>query len=122
MFNPDSIIPTFITSAMPWWFRVVFLLTLLSAAMSTMSSQYHTLGTAIGRDVVEQIIGPSPPGANRTHPYCADRDYHRHHHGGVIWLQRTRGLRHRPGDRDLLRLVCVDIPSGVCRRTVLPSE
>lgn len=66
MFNPDSIIPVFVTSAMPWWFRVIFMLTLLSAAMSTMSSQYHTLGTAMGRDVVEQIIGPGRPGANRT--------------------------------------------------------
>ncbi len=57
MFNPDSIIPTFVTSAMPRWFKVIFLLTLLSAAMSTMSSQYHTLGTAMGRDVFDQLAG-----------------------------------------------------------------
>ena len=53
--NPDQIIPTYITSAMPKWFGLVFLLTLLAAAMSTMSSQYHTLGTAFGRDVVERL-------------------------------------------------------------------
>ena len=66
MFNSDSIIPIFVTSAMPPWFKVIFLLTLLSAAMSTMSSQYHTLGTAMGRDVFEQLLGPAKPGSNRT--------------------------------------------------------
>jgi SSS family solute:Na+ symporter len=33
---------------------LLFLLTLLAAAMSTLSSQFHALGTAIGRDVWEQ--------------------------------------------------------------------
>lgn len=66
MLNADSIIPTFVTSAMPRWFKIIFLLTLLSAAMSTMSSQYHTLGSAIGRDVIEPIMGSPPPGSNRT--------------------------------------------------------
>jgi SSS family solute:Na+ symporter len=56
-FNSDAIIPTFITSAMPRWFGILFLLTLLAAAMSTLSSQFHTLGTGIGRDVYEQISG-----------------------------------------------------------------
>jgi SSS family solute:Na+ symporter len=42
---------------MPKWFGLVFLLTSLSAAMSTLSSQFHTLGTSIGRDVYEQITG-----------------------------------------------------------------
>ncbi|HOW17822.1 MAG TPA: sodium:solute symporter family protein [Phycisphaerae bacterium] len=54
--NPDQIIPTYITSALPKWFGVVFLLTLLAAAMSTISSQFHTVGTAIGRDVIEQLL------------------------------------------------------------------
>ncbi len=54
-FNPDSIIPIYITSALPRWFGLVFLLTLLSAAMSTLSSQFHTVGTSIGRDVFEQL-------------------------------------------------------------------
>ncbi|MFA5784661.1 MAG: sodium:solute symporter family protein [Phycisphaerae bacterium] len=57
MFNTDSIIPTYITSALPKWFGLLFLLTLLSAAMSTLSSQFHALGTSIGRDVFEQITG-----------------------------------------------------------------
>jgi len=51
----DRIIPRYVESALPRWFSVIFLLTLLSAAMSTMSSQFHTMGTAIGRDVFEQV-------------------------------------------------------------------
>ncbi|MFP3937807.1 MAG: sodium:solute symporter [Phycisphaerae bacterium] len=56
-FNSDSIIPAFITSAMPKWFSTLFMLTLLAAAMSTLSSQFHTVGTSIGRDVFEQATG-----------------------------------------------------------------
>jgi len=55
--SSDQIIPTYITSAMPKWFGLLFLLTLLAAAMSTLSSQFHTLGTSIGRDVYEQVTG-----------------------------------------------------------------
>ena len=53
--NTDTLIPAFVRGAMPRWFGVVFMLTLLSAAMSTMSSQFHTMGTALGRDVFEQF-------------------------------------------------------------------
>ena len=53
--NTDTIIPTYVGSALPRWFSIVFLLTLLSAAMSTLSSQFHTIGTAIGRDVFEEV-------------------------------------------------------------------
>jgi SSS family solute:Na+ symporter len=54
--NVDTIIPKYVSGAMPQWFGVVFLLTLLAAAMSTLSSQFHTIGTAIGRDVFEQAV------------------------------------------------------------------
>ena len=54
--NVDTIIPKFVSGAMPRWFSVIFLLTLLAAAMSTLSSQFHTIGTAIGRDVFEQAV------------------------------------------------------------------
>ncbi|MDD2654184.1 MAG: sodium:solute symporter family protein [Candidatus Omnitrophica bacterium] len=54
--NVDKIIPTYINSALPVWFVYVFMMTLLSAAMSTSSSQFHSLGTAIGRDFFERII------------------------------------------------------------------
>jgi solute:Na+ symporter, SSS family len=62
----DKIIPTFITIAMPKWFALIFLLTLLSAAMSTLSSQFHTLGTAAGRDVFERLTGGPREGTSRT--------------------------------------------------------
>ncbi|MCX8036544.1 MAG: sodium:solute symporter family protein, partial [Candidatus Sumerlaeia bacterium] len=54
--DSDLIIPTFITSALPSWFVALFALTLLSAAMSTQSSQFHTIGTALGRDIYEQTV------------------------------------------------------------------
>lgn len=54
--NVDGVIPLYINLATPPWFAVLFLLSLLSAAMSTMSSQFHTMGTAIGRDVYEQGV------------------------------------------------------------------
>ncbi|MEW6010199.1 MAG: sodium:solute symporter [Methanobacterium sp.] len=54
--NADKIIPLFITTAMPLWFAYIFMVTLLSAAMSTLSSQFHVQGTAIGRDVYETIF------------------------------------------------------------------
>ncbi len=55
--NVDKIIPLYVGSALPKWFAVVFLLTLLAAAMSTLSSQFHAIGTSIGRDVYEEITG-----------------------------------------------------------------
>jgi SSS family solute:Na+ symporter len=62
----SRIIPNYIGSAMPKWFGLVFLLTLLAAAMSTLSSQFHALGTAIGRDVVEQMTGRHEASVNIT--------------------------------------------------------
>jgi SSS family solute:Na+ symporter len=50
----DNIIPEFIRNYIPEWFGAVFLVTLLAAAMSTLSSQFHAMGTAIGRDVYEK--------------------------------------------------------------------
>lgn len=43
-----------------------FLLTLLAAAMSTLSSQFHTVGTAVGRDVFEQVFPRRDQAAERT--------------------------------------------------------
>ena len=53
--NLDLIIPEYINRSMPRWFVYIFMLALLSAGMSTLSSQFHTMGSAIGRDVVEKI-------------------------------------------------------------------
>ncbi|MFC1614591.1 sodium:solute symporter [Gemmatimonadota bacterium] len=53
--NPDTIIPLYISQAMPGWFGIIFMLTLLAAAMSTVSSQFHTMGAAMSRDIYEQV-------------------------------------------------------------------
>ncbi len=50
--NSDLIIPTYINLAMPPWFVYIFMLTLLAAAMSTISSQFHTMGSAFSRDII----------------------------------------------------------------------
>ncbi|MCQ8893580.1 MAG: sodium:solute symporter family protein [Methanolinea sp.] len=49
--NVDSIIPLFINLATPDWFTVLFMITLLAAAMSTLSSLFHAMGTALICDV-----------------------------------------------------------------------
>lgn len=48
--NVDKIIPTYINQAMPSWFVYIFMLALISAGMSTLSSQFHVMGTSIGYD------------------------------------------------------------------------
>ncbi|WP_024786748.1 sodium:solute symporter [Lebetimonas sp. JH369] len=50
-----KVIPHFINTAMPHWFGFIFLFALISAAMSTLSSQFHTMGTAVGRDIFETL-------------------------------------------------------------------
>ncbi len=57
--NVDKIIPTFINSAMPKWFTYIFMLTLLSAAMSTISTQFHVQGSSIAYDVYGTLKGDS---------------------------------------------------------------
>ncbi|HOI54222.1 MAG TPA: sodium:solute symporter family protein [Phycisphaerae bacterium] len=68
MLNSDSIIPIYVSRAMPKWFGLLFLLTLLAAAMSTLSSQFHTLGTSLGRDVWQQLLPGGGDQAARTVP------------------------------------------------------
>ena len=55
--SPDNVIPLFIKETMPAWYTAVFMVTLLAAAMSTMSSQFHTMGSAIGHDIMEKGMG-----------------------------------------------------------------
>ena len=54
--NADNIIPLYINSAMPDLFVVIFMLVLLAAAMSTLSSIFHTLGTTAGFDLWGHIV------------------------------------------------------------------
>jgi solute:Na+ symporter, SSS family len=49
--NTDNIIPLYINDAMPPVIVVLFMLTLLAAAMSTLSSIFHTMGSAAGHDI-----------------------------------------------------------------------
>lgn len=53
--NADKIIPAFIAAALPSWFAYLFMITLLSAAMSTLSALFHVQGTSLGRDVYETV-------------------------------------------------------------------
>lgn len=54
--NIDKIIPTYVSMGMPVWFGYLFLVTLLAAAMSTLSGQFHAIGTSVGRDLYQQAI------------------------------------------------------------------
>jgi solute:Na+ symporter, SSS family len=54
-FNVDKLIPTYTQAAMPEWFGYLFMLTLVAAAMSTLSAQFHVIGTAIGRDLYQEV-------------------------------------------------------------------
>ncbi len=51
--NVDRIIPLFINKAMPQWFSYLFMLTLMAAAMSTLSGQFHVIGSSLGYDLVK---------------------------------------------------------------------
>ena len=53
--NVDLIIPTLISRIMPTWFLYLFMLTMLSAAISTVSSLVHVQGTAFGRDIFKSV-------------------------------------------------------------------
>lgn len=52
----DLIIPGIIRDFVPEWFGAVFLICMLGAAMSTLSSQFHVMGTAAGRDLYERSM------------------------------------------------------------------
>jgi SSS family solute:Na+ symporter len=52
----DKIIPAFIKQFVPGWFGIVFFLALIAAAMSTLSSQFHAMGTAVGRDLYQKAF------------------------------------------------------------------
>ncbi len=46
-----TIIPMFLNEFMPEWFASIFLVVIVAAGMSTISSQFHAMGTAVGRDL-----------------------------------------------------------------------
>lgn len=51
----DKIIPFFIGKVMPAWFVTVFMLCILSASMSTLSAQFHTMAAAAGNDIIGTV-------------------------------------------------------------------
>ncbi|MBN1345735.1 MAG: sodium:solute symporter family protein [Phycisphaerae bacterium] len=111
--NPDQIIPTYLTLAMPKWFGLLFLLTLLAAAMSTLSSQFHALGTSIGRDVYEQLL---------TRPKRADSTRTMH----VVRIAIVVGIilavlisYHSRGGYIIARATAIFF--GLCASTFLPA-
>jgi SSS family solute:Na+ symporter len=55
--NIDKIIPTYVAKVMPPWFGTLFVLMLLAACISTLSSQYHVGGTSLGRDFYGKAVG-----------------------------------------------------------------
>ncbi len=65
--NTDLIIPAYLNQAMPELFVAIFMLSLLSAAMSTAAAQFHTMGTAIGYDVYQHGIMKGKSGASTVH-------------------------------------------------------
>ncbi len=50
----DNIIPMFLNTFTSPWFVTLFLVMMMAAGMSTISSQFHTMGTAVGRDIFTQ--------------------------------------------------------------------
>lgn len=62
----DKIIPYFINHAMPPWFSALFMLCILSASMSTMSSQFHTMGAAAGADIYAPLTGNNQKNTTRV--------------------------------------------------------
>ena len=57
----DKIIPYFINKAMPDWFGAVFMLCILSATISTLSAQFHTMGAAFGEDTFPKLARKKNP-------------------------------------------------------------
>ena len=52
--NVEEIVPRFVRHALPRWFTLLFLLALLSAALSTLRAQFLTAGISFGRDFYER--------------------------------------------------------------------
>lgn len=52
----DKIIPYFIGRVMPTWFVTIFMLCILSASMSTLSAQFHTMAAAAGSDIYGSCV------------------------------------------------------------------
>lgn len=50
--NVDRIIPALVKQILPSWFQYIFLITVLAAAISTLTSLFHVFGTVLSNDIV----------------------------------------------------------------------
>ena len=108
--NIDKIIPAYINSALPTWFVYIFMLTLLSAAMSTSSSQFHAMGTGFGRDLYERTV---PRGKQPKHTVVITRL------GIIIGVVATVILGYKlPGS---VIAIATAMFFGLCASTFLPA-
>ncbi len=104
--NIDKIIPLYISKALPEWFAYLFMLCLLSAAMSTLSGQLHVIGTSI-RDVLQ---AKNKTGGKNTTIYARL--------GVLIGLAATLLLGFKlPGS---IIAIATAIFFGLCAATFLP--
>ncbi len=53
----DNVIPAFLQTFTPSWFMAIFFVVIVSAGMSTLSSQFHAIGSAVGRDLFTNKTG-----------------------------------------------------------------
>jgi len=63
--NFDKIIPLYIKTCMPEWFAYIFMLTLLAAAISTLSSLFHVMGASLGKDLYESLMSKKDNNAGK---------------------------------------------------------
>ncbi len=96
--NADKVIPNFISAALPSWFGYLFMLVILSAAMSTLSSQFHAIGTSIGRDIYQKGIARN---AKREHEILITRI------GIVVSILFTVFLSIRMGESIIARATAI---------------
>lgn len=61
----DKIIPAFLDKFTSPWFVTIFLVMMMAAGMSTISSQFHTMGTAVGRDIFGSSKKDSSTGSQK---------------------------------------------------------
>jgi SSS family solute:Na+ symporter len=48
----DKIMPLYLSTYLPKWFGAIFMIMLIAAGMSTLSSQFHAISTAFGHDLM----------------------------------------------------------------------
>ena len=116
--NMDKIIPVYISQVMPGWFGVLFLLAMLAAAMSTLSSQYHVGGTSLGRDFYDRGLNASSGTRGRHDP-----DRGGSHRGDNPDLGALSADIHRgPGHRLLLRALRGRVFAGLSSGSLLEGH